>query len=185
MKRRKFIMSSLSAAPVVTSVLAPKPQKRTTKGFVVKAGTNRFKETTKIGGMNPVDIKVSTKDTDGVLSISEYTGFTKGGPPLHIHPNQDEVFIILEGEHLFQLGDEQHRLTAGDTIFIPRNVPHAPAQLSDTGKYLYFFTPSGKMEDFFRALATLKVTGQPSAEQMADIFKTHDMIIVGPPLAVH
>jgi quercetin 2,3-dioxygenase len=184
MKRRKFILSSLSATPLVVSGAELKSTERSTKGFVVKAGSSRFAEKTKIGGLNPVDLKVSQKDTDGMLSISEYTGFTKGGPPLHIHPNQDEMFIILEGEHLFQLGDEQYHLMAGDTIFIPRNVPHAPAQLSERGKYLFFFTPSGQMDDFFRVLGNLPVTGQPSPEQMAKLFETHGMKIVGPPLTV-
>lgn len=183
MERRKFILTSALSIPVFAIGQKTKPKaKNLKKGFVVKANESRFKEKTKIGGMNPVDIKVSTKDTDGILSISEYTGYTKGGPPLHIHPNIDEIFIVLEGEHLFQLGDEQFHLTAGDTIFIPRNTPHAPAQLSEKGKYFFFFTPSGKMEDFFRALGELKVQGQPSPELMARLFTDHDMKIVGPPL---
>ncbi len=163
---------------------APKSAKteRTNKGFVVKSGQNRFGEKTQLIGHNPVDIKVSTKDTDGALSISEYTGYTKGGPPLHIHPAQDEVFIILEGEHLFQLGDTQYRLTTGDTIFIPRNTPHAPAQLSDKGKYLFFFTPSGKMEDFFRSLGALPA--QASPQEFVKVFTDHDMKVVGPPLKI-
>ncbi|WP_218128453.1 cupin domain-containing protein [Mucilaginibacter sp. OK268] len=151
------------------------------KGFVIKKGKNRFDEKTMLINNSPVDLKVSTKDTDGTLSISEYTGFAKGGPPLHIHLYQDEIFYILEGEHLFQLGDKQYHLTAGDSIFIPRNVPHAPAQLSDKGKYLFFFTPSGKMEDFFRTLGELK---RPvSSEDAKTIFEAHDMKIVGPPLS--
>ncbi len=184
MKRRNFILSGLSTTSLIASGAELKPSERSTKGFVVKSGASRFAEKTKIGGKNPVAIKVSQKDTDGALSISEYTGYTKGGPPLHIHPNQDEIFIILDGEHLFQLGDEQYHLTAGDTVFIPRNVPHAPSQLSEKGKYLFFFTPSGQMEDFFRALASLPVTGQPTPEQMGKLFETHGMKIVGPPLTV-
>ncbi len=183
MKRRRFILASALSAPALamgqTSIFKSKGLK---KGFVIKGGQNRFNEKTKLFGSNPVDIKVSTKDTDGMLSISEYTGYTKGGPPLHIHPFQDEVFIILEGEHLFQVGEEQFHLTAGDTIFLPRNVPHAPCQLSEKGRYLFFFTPSGKMEDFMRALGGLKVTGQASPEKMAKIFEAHEMKIVGPPL---
>jgi quercetin dioxygenase-like cupin family protein len=183
MKRRKFIMASALGFPALAFSQTTKPKtKSLKKGFVIKATKNRFDENTKIGGMNPVDIKISTKDTDEMLSISEYTGYTKGGPPLHIHPFQDEVFIVLEGEHLFQVGEEQFHLTAGDTIFLPRNVPHAPCQLSEKGRYLFFFTPSGKMEDFFRALGELKVQGQPSPELMANLFETHDMRIVGPPL---
>lgn len=183
MQRREFIAATVAATALgVTAPCKSVAAKRTSKGFVVKAGQNRFKETTKLPGNSPVDIKVSTKDTAGMLSISEYTGYTKGGPPLHIHPEQDEVFMVLAGEHLFQLGDEQYRLTAGDTIFIPRNTPHAPAQLSDTGKYLFFFTPSGKMEDFFRALSGLK--GKSSPQEFAKIFADHDMKVVGPPLKI-
>ncbi|GAA3965478.1 cupin domain-containing protein [Mucilaginibacter dorajii] len=151
------------------------------KGFVIKKGKNRFEEKTMLINNSPVDIKVSTEDTDGTLSITEYTGFAKGGPPLHIHLYQDEVFYILEGEHLFQLGDKQYHLTAGDSIFIPRNVPHAPAQISDKGKYIFFFTPSGKMEDFFRTLGNLKQNASP--EDVKGIFEGHDMKIVGPPLS--
>lgn len=149
---------------------------------MVKNGHNRFNEKTLLGGLNPIDIKISKQDTDGMLSISEYTGYTRGGPPLHIHPHQDEVFIILEGEHLFQVGEEQHRLTAGDTIFLPRGVPHAPCQITEKGRYLYFFTPSGKMEEFMRAISGIKVEGQPSPDMMADLFAAHEMQIVGPPL---
>ena len=183
MERRKFILTSALSIPAFAFGQKTKSkQKNPKKGFVVKANKSRFNERTKLFGSNPVDIKVSTKDTDGALSISEYTGYTKGGPPLHIHPHIDETFIVVEGEHLFQLGEEQFHLMAGDTIFIPRGVPHAPAQLADKGKYLFFFTPSGQMEDFFRALGNLKVNGQASPEQMAKLFTDHDMIIVGPPL---
>jgi quercetin dioxygenase-like cupin family protein len=183
MKRRKFILASVLSAPAFAIGQTDQPKtKGLKKGFTIKANQNRFHEKTKLFGSNPVDIKVSINDTDGRLSISEYTGYTKGGPPLHVHPFQDEVFIILEGEHLFQVGEEQFHLTAGDTIFLPRNVPHAPCQLSEKGRYLFFFTPSGKMEDFMRALAELKVTGQPSPEMMAKLFEAHDMKIVGPPL---
>lgn len=154
------------------------------KGFVVEAGANRFNENTEIGGMSPIDIKVSKADTNGIFSLSEYTGFAKGGPPLHIHPDVDEIFYILEGDLVFQLGDEQFHLTAGDTIFVPRNVPHAHAQISEKCRYLFFVTPSGKMEDFFRAIATINVNGQPSAEQMAKMFVDHNMTIAGPPLPI-
>lgn len=183
MDRKKFIVTSALGIPAFAiGEKLKQPPKRHEKGFVVKAGQSRFNENTKLFGSNPVDIKVSAKDTGGTLSISEYTGYTKGGPPLHIHPDLDEIFIVLEGEHLFQLGEERFHLSAGDTIFIPRNTPHAPAQLSEKGKYLFLFTPSGKMEDFFRALGDLKVNEQATPEQMAKLFTDHDMKIAGPPL---
>lgn len=149
-------------------------------GFITKSGRGRFGETTKINGANPNDLKVSGQDTGDALSIFEYTGKEKGGPPLHVHPHQDEVFYVMQGEYLFQLGQDKHRLKSGDMIFLPRGIPHAFAQLTDEGKMLFFFQPSGKMEDFFRALG--KMQGPPAPEQGAKLFEDHDMKIVGPPL---
>lgn len=153
---------------------------RPNKGFVVKSTESRFNEKTLIGGKSPNDIKVSHKDTNGDLTVFEYIGNEKGGPPLHIHPNQDEIFFITEGEYLFQVGKEKHILKSGDTIFLPRTVPHAFAQLTEKGKMFFIFQPSGKMEDFFRAIS--KLTAQPSPEQGAKLFAEYDMTVVGPPL---
>lgn len=153
--------------------------KRTGEGFVIKHGESRFGEKTLLGP-SPNDIKVSSKDTNGLLTIFEYTGNAKGGPPLHIHPNQDEIFLVSEGNYLFQLGEVQHKLSAGDTIFLPRNIPHTWAQLTDNGKLKFLFQPSGKMEDFFRTLSDLK--REPTMEEGSKIFQDHDMKIVGPPL---
>jgi quercetin dioxygenase-like cupin family protein len=181
MQRRKFLqntsvgLAALGTLPTATAQSNPKP-------FVVKNGESRFGEKTIIGGKSPNDIKVSAKDTDGLLTVFEYQGNEKGGPPLHIHLHQDEIFFILEGQYLFQVGDEKHTLTVGDIIFLPRNVPHAFAQLTDTGKMLFFFQSSGKMEDYFRVLGGLK--GVPSPQEGAKIFADHDMKVVGPPLSL-
>ena len=114
------------------------------------------------------------------MTIFEYTGNEKGGPPLHIHLHQDEIFFIVQGEYLFQVGEDKHNLKAGDTIFLPRTIPHAFAQLTENGKMFFLFQPSGKMEDFFGELG--KLNAPPPPEQGAKLFVEHDMKIVGPPL---
>jgi mannose-6-phosphate isomerase-like protein (cupin superfamily) len=184
MQRRKFIATTVVAIPALVFGQKPAPQEtRTDKGFVVKANESRFKESTVLfGGTSPNDIKVSGKDTDGKLTIFEYTGNVKGGPPLHIHHKQDEIFFIVEGEYTFKVGDDMYYLKKGDTIFLPRKVPHAFAQTSETGKMYFMFQPSGKMEDYFRKIATLKE--QPTPEEGAKIFADHDMKVVGPPLEI-
>jgi quercetin dioxygenase-like cupin family protein len=151
-----------------------------TKSFVVKTNESRFSETTKIGGLNPNDIKISSKDTSGNLSMFEYQGNEKGGPPLHVHPYQDEVFYILEGDYLFQIDNDKFKLKQGDTIFLPRQIPHTFTQLTDKGKMLFFFNPAGKMEDFFRTIGNL--SSPPTPEEGAQIFEAHELIVVGTPL---
>jgi quercetin 2,3-dioxygenase len=181
MKRRNFITASAATLPLLAlGHELPTPSTRTTKGFVVKANQSRFEEKTLINGSSPNNIKIASKDNDGALSVFEYIGNEKGGPPLHIHPHQDEIFFIVSGDYLFQVGSERYQLQTGDTIFLPRNVPHTFAQVSATGKMFFLFQPSGKMEDFFRAIG--KLTTPPKPEIAAKIFEENAMKIVGPPL---
>ena len=156
---------------------------RTDKGFVVKSGEARFGTHYKMKGVtsNTLDIKISGKDTDNGIAFFEQKGLTpKGGPPLHIHPFQDEWFYVVEGAYLFQVGEEKFSLKAGDTIFLPRNVQHAFVQLTDIGKMLVSYLPAGKMEAFFET--TDKWTSPPGKEEIARVFADHDMKVVGPPL---
>ncbi len=178
MQRRNFLSTAAVFGTTLTKVSA-ETKLAPTAPFMIRSGESRFQESTQVG-LSPNNIKVSSKDTSGQLTVFEYIGREKGGPPLHIHPNQDEIFFIVEGEYLFQVGKEQYRLKAGDTIFLPRNIPHAFAQTSSAGKLIFMFQPSGKMEDFFRALGALKT--QPTPEEGARIFAAHDMQVVGPPL---
>jgi len=182
MQRRNFLLTSALATPTVVAAKLPEfTDERTDKGFVVKANESRFNEKSMVGGKSPNNIKISTKDTNGQLSVFEYIGNEKGGPPLHIHLNQDEIFFIVEGEYLFQVGEVKYELKSGDTIFLPRKVPHTFAQKSEKGKMFFMFQPSGKMEDFFRSLG--KLTAEPSPQEGAQLFAKHDMQVVGPPLA--
>lgn len=184
MKRSTFVLSMMVLSPLATlSTLISRMKSRPDKGFKVKAGDARFGVHYKMKGvtLNNLDIKISSKDTDGALAVFEQTGFTpKGGPPLHIHLFQDEWFYVLEGSYLFQLGDEQYHLTTGDTIFLPRNTQHAFAQLTEKAKVIVSYVPAGKMEEFFKA--TDAWTSPPSKEEIARVFEEHDMKVVGPPL---
>jgi len=143
-------------------------------GFMVAAGAGRLGEHTRLGGLNPNDLKIAGRDTGNAFSLFEYTGHERGGPPLHVHPEQDEVFYILSGTYRFRVGTTEHELSTGDLIFLPRNVPHTFAQLSSEGRVLFSFQPTGRMEDFFRAAAT----PNPSPS----IFADHGLRVVGPPL---
>ncbi|MFN7692959.1 MAG: cupin domain-containing protein, partial [Burkholderiales bacterium] len=78
-------------------------------------------------------VNVPAAATEGALSVMTWHGHAPGGPPLHLHPEQDEVFIVDEGEYRFQCDEVQSLLKAGDSIFLPRGLPHTFRQLSATG----------------------------------------------------
>ena len=150
-------------------------------GDVVRAGADLTGRASMLGP-DAVTRKVGAAQTGGALAMFHYVGRTRGGPPLHVHQDQDEVFFVQAGEYKFRCGDEDHRLGPGDSIFLPRGVPHTFAQLSDSGEMLFLFTPAGEMDAFFAAAA--ETAGPPSPEAGAALFAAHAMQVVGPPLAI-
>lgn len=181
MKRKDFLLTSLAAAPLVAFSRLPKinPQDGA-KPFVVAGGASRGGETIKFLGLHPNDCKISGKDTGGQLSVFEYTGLGKVGPMLHLHYHQDEIFTVIDGSYRFVVGPETHELKTGDTIFLPRGIPHTWIQLSDKGKLIYFLQPAGKMEEFFAVMNAWKE--RPSQKQLDQLHEAHGMKVVGPPL---
>lgn len=147
--------------------------------FTVSAGADRSADEHVIGP-DTCMVKVSASDTDRAFVLFEYIGRAEGGPPLHVHPDQDEIFIVQEGRYRFRCGDEVQTLGAGDTIFLPRGIPHAFRQTSSTGRLLFMFTPAGDMEAFFAKLADMD--GLPDPAVAAALFAAHGMTVVGPPL---
>lgn len=181
MERRKFILSTVALAALSPELVAGNSFIHNDKeAFLVRSGKARHDKHTLFRGKNPNDLKISSRDTDGQLSVFEYIGVEKIGPPLHVHLEQDEIFYIVEGEFRFRLGEEDLALKAGDTIFLPRNIPHTWIQTSDRGKLLYFLQPAYKMEEFFQAMQDL---GRPPTPEEDDaISLAHGMKNVGPPL---
>lgn len=187
MKRRNFLQASLVATPfpVRTAFPVSSSPDRDTKGFKVSVGEGRSHGHIQLKGRNKniIDLKVSGKDTSGDLLIYQSTLVSpKSGPPLHVHFYQDEIFYVLEGEYLFQVGEDRYQVKPGDTIFLPRNVPHTWVQLHDTGKMLVILQPAGKMEEFFLKVASLD--HDPTGEEMATLIAAHEQKVVGPPIKI-
>jgi len=185
MKRNNFItaMLAFAAMPLTSFSTGVKRFMRVNKGFKIGAGEGRIHGHIKLKGVNSniMDVKVSGSDTDGDLAIFEQTSLSQGrGTPLHVHPLQDEIFYVLDGAYYFQVGEDKFHLSTGDSVFLPRNVPHAWTQVSEKGKMTVTFQPAGKLEDFFVTMQALD--HEPTKQELAKIFNDHDMQIVGPPL---
>jgi quercetin dioxygenase-like cupin family protein len=187
MKRTNFIASILGvfAIPFIGFAEIKNIFFRDNKGFKVKPDEGRFHGHIKLKGVNSniLDVKISGKDTDGSLAIFQQTSLSQGkGTPLHVHPLQDEVFYVIEGSYRFQIGEDKYDLTTGESIFLPRNVPHAWTQVSEKGKMNVTFQPAGKLEEFFLTVSNLD--HEPTPQEMAKIFLDHEMKVVGPPLKI-
>jgi mannose-6-phosphate isomerase-like protein (cupin superfamily) len=73
----------------------------------------------------------------------------QGGPPPHIHRNEDETFYVLAGSPTFRLGDERIVAGPGDFVNVPKGVLHCFRNFSDEPtRIILTFTPAG-IEKFF------------------------------------
>lgn len=127
--------------------------------------------------MSTIQFKVVTSR----LLALENTLQGRGGPPRHLHHEQDEWFYAIEGEFLVEVGAERYQLYPGDSLLAPQRVPHVWAHLSEgRGRILIAFTPAGQMEAYFRLVT------QTSAMPREDpaLWRAHGMELLGPPLVV-
>lgn len=171
MKRRSFIEMGLA----VTMSTPGTAQKEPAKPFWVDSGKSRFGES--LGGGSRNDLKVSGKDTNGHWAMFELHSRAKTGPALHIHFDQDETVSILEGEYLYQIGDEKRRFKTGDTIFIPRGIPHAFLYLGEgTGRKLSIYQPANNIEEMFRKIGNIK---ERTPENVQAAMKINNSKVVG------
>ncbi len=186
MIREKFILTSLAFFPLTAfGKMKSDLFERTDNGFKTNAGEGRIHGHIKLKGVNSniLDVKVSGSETGGSLAIFEQTSLSQGrGTPLHFHHSQDEVFYVIEGSYYFQVGDEKFKLAKGDSIFLPRKVPHAWTQISESGKMTVVLQPAGKLEEFFVTMAALD--HEPTQKEVEKIFADNEMQVVGPPLKV-
>jgi mannose-6-phosphate isomerase-like protein (cupin superfamily) len=103
-------------------------------------------------------VRASGESTGGRLSVFEEVP-PMVDTPRHVHSNEDELFCVLEGEHVVEVGDHEHRAGPGATVFAPRGVPHAQRRVvAGEGRLLIVTTPGG-FDGFFRELAAADAAG--------------------------
>ena len=116
-------------------------------------------------------LKASADRTGGAFTI-----FEENEPvdtPLHVHENEDELFYVLEGEHIFRIGDEELRVGPGGLAFAPRGIPHSQRRVVPRSGRLLILTSPGGFEGFFRELADAARAGTLGPEAYAGASKRY------------
>ena len=103
-------------------------------------------------------VRVPSEASGGAFSLFEEEP-PLADTPLHVHSNEDELFYVLDGDHVFRVGDTEHTVGPGGFVFAPRGVPHSQRRVvPGEGRELVLTTPGG-LEGFFRELARAQEAG--------------------------
>ena len=137
------------------------------------------------GGTNHLDGEssrcfLSGEQTGGLFSLTESV-LDPGADqaPLHVHSREDETFYVLEGRVTAAVGDQSRELSAGDSVWLPRGVPHRiRVEGQEPARILMLLTPAG-LEKFFAEVDAMHVAGDLDPAAMAEAAARYGVTILG------
>lgn len=137
-------------------------------------------------------IKFAT-GSSGSMSVVEFMAPRGFGPPEHRHKNEDELFVVLDGELEFRTGGIEIKGGPGTLALLPRAEPHTFQVLSASARFVNVTATNTVTPPRFDAMvaalgtATERTTlPEPTyidPAHVAEVCAAHDIEIVGPPPA--
>lgn len=107
-------------------------------------------------------LKATSAETDGAYTVIENISLPGGGPPPHLHENEDESMYVIDGQFEILLGTKTMRTGPGAFVFVPKRTVHRFRCIGDRpGKILVHFTPGG-IEGFFREAGVPATNDDPA-----------------------
>jgi mannose-6-phosphate isomerase-like protein (cupin superfamily) len=117
-------------------------------------------------------VRASAAATAGAFSLFEEVP-PMADTPRHVHERDDELFYVLEGEHIFQVGDDEFHIGPGGLVFAPRGIPHAQRRVVPGEGRLLVLTVPGGLDGFFRELAEAHEAGTLGPDAYAAASTNH------------
>jgi quercetin dioxygenase-like cupin family protein len=134
-----------------------------------------------------VSVLATGADTDDRYAIVEQHLPAGTATPLHAHLQDEESFVVLTGEVVYQVGDDApQRVGVGGFIHVPAGVPHAFRVTDAADARLLNITTPGH-ERFIRAAGDpaggegFPPAGPPDMPRVLAAADEHGTAILGPP----
>ena len=131
-----------------------------------------------VGGFE-VLVHADAKTTDGAFSLIETTEPEAGlGPPIHVHTDCAESFVVLDGRYRMHLDGRDFECPAGSFVYVPMGMRHTFQTLEPGSRKLNLYTPAG-MVGYFDELAAGIASGVDESA-LDEIAQRYAMEVVGP-----
>jgi quercetin dioxygenase-like cupin family protein len=126
-------------------------------------------------------------DNDGAFDLVESQMRKGTEPPPHIHDREDELFYILEGKINVFAGGQVFSVSAGESVFLPKRVPHAYLIQTEECRVLALMTPGGFLNAINKMNAPARTMQIPSdmetyatADLTMEVFKKYGVRMLSP-----
>ncbi|MDX1414281.1 MAG: cupin domain-containing protein [Candidatus Promineifilaceae bacterium] len=136
----------------------------------------------------------TAQETNGeLLEMVIYAQPAAAGPPVHIHPQSEETFTVLEGRLDAQVNGRTLQFGPGESFHVAPGVPHTWWNSSEgEARVLVTFSPASRMETFLETMYGLAKDGHtddhgvPGFLRLAVIAPTYFDVnhLADPPLAL-
>jgi quercetin dioxygenase-like cupin family protein len=91
-----------------------------------------------------IAIRRSSRETRGAYAVVESVAEPGCGVPLHLHQNEEEHFVVIEGAYRVVCNDRAFVAAAGTSFTIPKGANHAWRNISQgQSRALVILTPGG------------------------------------------
>ena len=123
---------------------------------------------------NTLSVLLSGEQTNGTLAVMMEETPPGGGPPLHVHSREDELFLVIEGRIQYFAEGQWTEVGAGGVVFLPRGAAHTYRNVGDTSsRHWIITTPSGFEKFFARCADEFARQGGPDMQRIVEIHHEH------------
>ena len=131
---------------------------------------------------NEVLFKLATGETHGMFSLGlSFVSASDSAVPLHVHDNEDEMFIIVEGTYRVFMDGAWSDCGPGSVVYFPRGVMHTFYLIGGHDGKHWVLTTSNAFRDYFtRAAEMFAAGGAPDRARLAALGAQYGMRLVGP-----
>ena len=142
----------------------------TRTGRVVQAGEGQRIEA--FG--SEIRFMLTGEDTGETLAVGIATVPAGHGPPPHVHHDEDELFLIIEGEYRVCLDGEWTKVGPGGVVYLPRGCAHSFDVVGETPGRHWALTTSGEFARFFaKSAEVFSMPGAPDFRRLTALATEH------------
>jgi quercetin dioxygenase-like cupin family protein len=117
--------------------------------------------------------------TGGTLTVMSDVTPPGGGPPLHVHHGEDELFLVIEGQISYFVDGNWTEVGVGGAVYLPRGAVHTYKNVGTTpSRHWILTTPSGFETFFARCADEFAKPDGPNMDRIVEIHQEHNIDLI-------